>query len=240
MAAVLSWRGRMKRRSIEDMAALDPREVPLYWHSEVAAFTGVPEPTLKRWTGQVAGMKPVIAVPGEEFQQRTREARLSFSNLLEAHVLDALREVDIPIDRIRRGIEYLHEQDPTAKHPLLSHKLYTVPGTRDVFIKTVEGGTVNVSRYGQRGLGSILDEHLKRIEWGPTGPIRLMPLRSERIVIDLFVSGGHPIIRGTGVMASILTGRWRAGDSYEDLARDYALPLDDVREAIRYIDSVAA
>ena len=86
----------------------------------------------------------------------------------------------------------------------------------------------------------MLDEHLKRIEWGPTGPIRLMPLRSERIVIDLFVSGGHPIIRGTGVMASILTGRWRAGDSYDDLARDYALPLDDVREAIRYIDAAAA
>src|SRR5205814_1368865 len=97
-----------------------------------------------------------------------------------------------------------------------------------------------VSRQGQRGLAPILDEHLRRIEWGPSGPIRLMPLRSERVVIDLFVSGGHPVVRGTGVKASILTGRWRAGDSYEELARNYALPLDDVREAIRYIDAAAA
>ena len=108
-----------------------------------------------------------------------------------------------------------------------------------MFIRTLQGDAVNVSRHRQRGLAAVLDEHLKRIEWGPTGPIRLMPLRSDRVVIDLFVSGGHPVIRGTGVMASMLTGRWQAGDSYENLARDYALPLDDVREAIRYFNAAA-
>lgn len=241
MAVVLRWRNKdMKRLSIEDMATLDPREVPIYWHSEVAMFTGVPESTVKRWSGQIASAKPIIHVPTDQLQQRTSEAKLSFANLLETHVLDAIRKHNIPTSRIRRGLEYLHGQDPAAKHPLLTEKLYSAPGTRDVFVRTLTGEAINVSRHGQVGLDAVLAEHLKRIEWGPTGPIRLMPLRSDRIVIDLFVSGGHPIVRGTGVKASILTGRWRAGDSYEDLARDYAMPLEDVREAIRYIDTTAA
>jgi uncharacterized protein (DUF433 family) len=230
----------MKRVALEEMAAFDPREVPLYWLSDVAMFTGVPESTVKRWAGQSASAKPLIHPPPAELQQRTSEARLSFSNLLETHILDAIRKRDIPTARIRLGLEYLHKQDPKARHPLLTYKLYSAPGTRDMFIRTLEGDALNVSRQGQRGLAGVLEEHLKRIEWGPTGPIRLMPLRSERVVIDLFVSGGQPVIRGTGVLASILSGRWRAGDSYEDLARDYALPLADVREAVRYIDTAAA
>ena len=65
MADVLRWRRKaMKRLTIEEMATLDPREVPLYWHSEVAMFTGVPESTLKRWTGQIAVAKPLIQPPG--------------------------------------------------------------------------------------------------------------------------------------------------------------------------------
>jgi len=93
-----------------------------------------------------------------------------------------------------------------------------------MFIRTLEGGAINVSRHGQRGLAEILEEYLKRIEWDNTGAVRLMPMRSNRVVIDLNVSGGQPTIKGTGVLASILAGRWRAGDSYEDLARGYTLP----------------
>src|SRR5262245_54376640 len=110
-AHLLHWRTRhMKRLSIEDMAALDPREVPMYWLSDIAVFTGVPESTLKRWTGQITGVRPLIQPPPDEWQQRTSEARLSFSNLLEAHILDAVRKANIPTARVRRGLEYLHEQ----------------------------------------------------------------------------------------------------------------------------------
>jgi uncharacterized protein (DUF433 family) len=238
---VLDWRKqRMSRLKIEDMADLDPREVPMYWLSEVALFTGVPDSTLKRWIGQIASFKAIIAPPKDQYQQRHSEARLSFANLLEAHILDATRKRDIPIGRIRKGLEYLREQDPTASHPLLTNTFYSVPGVRDVFIRTLEGEPINVSRHGQPGFGDILNEHLQRIEWDRTGPVRLMPMRSERVVIDLNVSGGQPVVRGTGVLATILTGRWHAGDTLEELAHGYQLPLEDVREAVRYIADAAA
>jgi uncharacterized protein (DUF433 family) len=234
---LIKWQNpRMQRMSIEDMAGLDPREVPMYWLSDVALFTGIPASTLKRWTGQVSRMRPVIQPPADHLQQRNREARLSFANMLEAHILDATRKRDIPISRVRRGLDYLREAHPESKHPLLSHTFYSAPGTRDMFIRTLSGEPVNVSRHGQHALGEILEQHLQRIEWDQVGPIRLMPMRSERIMLDLNISGGQPVLKGTGILAGILAGRWHAGDSYEDLALGYALPLDDVREAIRYID----
>lgn len=240
-ARVLGWRKEpMQRVKIEDMATLDPREVPMYWLYEVALFTGVAESTLKRWTGQISSSKALIQPPPDELQQRQSELRLSFSNLLEAHILDATRKRDIRVGRIRRGLDFLREQDPTVTHPLLSYTFYSVRGLRDMFIRTMGGEALNVSRYGQPGLGDILDEHLQRIEWDHTGPVRLMPMRSERVVIDLNVSGGQPVVRGTGVLATILAGRWHAGDQLEELADGYNLPLEDVREAVRYIDAAAA
>lgn len=237
-ARVYDWpKGRMKRLQIEEMATLDPREVPMYWLADVALFAGIPESTLKRWVGQISSSQALIHPPPDQFQQHAREARLSFANLLEAHILDATRKREIPIARVRRGLEYLHEQVPDAAHPLLTHTFYSVGGLRDMFIKSIEGDAINISRHGQRGLSAILDEHLERIEWDRTGPVRLRPMRTERVVIDLNVSGGQPVVKGTGVLATILTGRWRAGDSYEELANGYALPLEDVREAVRYIDA---
>jgi uncharacterized protein (DUF433 family) len=237
---VMKWR-KMKttRLKIEDMATLDPREVPMYWLSEVALFTGVPASTVKRWTGQISGCKPLIIPPPDELQQQAHELRLSFANLLEAHILDATRKHDIPINQIRRGLEYLKDRFPNAAHPLLTTDFYSVPGTRHMFIRTIEG-PVNISRYGQSALADILEKHLKRIEWDRSGPIRLMPMRSEKVVIDLNVAGGQPVLKGTGVLASVLAGRWRAGDTEEELATGYSLPLDDVRAAIRYIDAAAA
>ena len=69
-AEILRWKKPMKRFSIEEMAALDPREVPMYWLSDVAVFTGVPESTLKRWTGQITGARTLIRPPAAELQQR--------------------------------------------------------------------------------------------------------------------------------------------------------------------------
>ena len=243
MMNLLRWpTDRMRRRQIEELADIDPREVPLYWLSEVALFTGVPASTLKRWVGQISASEAVIQPPPDEYQQQSREARLSFSNLLEAHVLDAARKRDIPIVRMRRGLDYLREQIGPEPHPLLSHEFYAVKGIRDVFVRTLEEGNgagtpLNISRQGQLALSDVLDEHMKRIEWDRTGPVRLLPVRSEHVVIDLHVSGGKPVIKGTGISAVVLAGRWRAGDSVDDLARGYRLPINDVREAIRYIDA---
>jgi uncharacterized protein (DUF433 family) len=241
MTRILPWRkAPMARLKIEDMADLDPREVPMYWLSDVALFAGVPASTIKRWTGQIASANPILIPPPDEFQQHDKELRLSFSNLLEVHILDALRKQNVTIARIRKGLDYLEEAVGRSEHPLLSQTFYTVPGMRDMFVQTIEGHPLNVSRHGQPALGDLLNAHLKRIEWDSSGPIRLMPMRTDRVVISLHVAGGQPVVRDTGILASILAGRWSAGDRIDELAEDYRIPEADVREAVRYIDATAA
>ena len=236
---IVAWhKRRMKRLKIEEMATLDAREVPRYWIGEVSVFTGVPVSTLKRWIGQISNSSALIHPPADELQQHSREARLSFANLLEVHILDAARQRDIPVSRIRDGLDYLRTTtNVSTEHPLLAYEFYSVHGIQSMFIRALQGQPVNVSRYGQLGLGEVLNDRLKRIEWDKTGPVRLMPMRSEHVVIDLHVSGGQPVVKGTGVLATMLAGRWRAGDTYEELATGYNLRLEDVREAVRYIDA---
>jgi len=69
----------------------DPKELPLYGFAEAAHYLTVPKATLRAWfVGQKLGgqkaFRPVL-VPADAAQRR-----LSFVNVVEAHVLDALRK----------------------------------------------------------------------------------------------------------------------------------------------------
>jgi hypothetical protein len=90
----------------------DPRE---------AAFprrrtTSLPIATMHAWVlgkkqGDKAPFKPIIALP-------TKEPVLSFMNLVEAHVLAALRrEHRVALQKIRTGLQHLQRRFP-SRHPL--------------------------------------------------------------------------------------------------------------------------
>ena len=61
-----------------------------------------------------------------------------------------------------------------------------------------------------------------------------MTLIAPRISVDLGVCFGKPVIEGTRVPVSVVVGAIAAGDSFEDVAREYDLTLDDIRAALAY------
>ena len=77
---------------------------------------------------------------------------------------------------------------------------------------TGEEQAINVSSWGQLGLGPILDLYLGRIERDKSGwPVKLFPIRMNWpaemksdpprvVVIDPDVSSGRRVVNGTGVM----------------------------------------
>ena len=83
--------------------------------------------------------------------------------------------------------------------------------------------------------------YLKRIDRDDRGlPIKLYPftrrgdLKQPRIIeIDPSVSYGRPFIVNTGIPTSILAERFNAGESMDDLAKDYDLERFFIEEAIR-------
>ena len=170
---------------------------------------------------------------------------LSFLNIVEAHVLDALRrEHRIAMYKVREALTYLEQQFPST-HPLADQK-FTTDGM-DLFVEQY-GYLINISQQGQLAMRDLLLAHLSRIERDAAGvPIKLylfthlhrsdvpksLATEPKVIVIDPYVSFGRPVLAGTSVSTVIIAERYKAGESIEDLVHDYALPPQAIQEAIR-------
>jgi uncharacterized protein (DUF433 family) len=225
----------------------DPRELPAYGVTEAAHYLGIPLATLRSWVcgryypteGGKRFFRPVIELPSKA------QPSLSFFNLVEAHVLDAIRrEHSIALGKVRTAIRYLQTQFH-SKHPLAEHRFQT-DGV-DLFVEKY-GSLIAVSQAGQTAMKEVLQAYLQRIRHDDQGlAIQLFPfVRSrreatpERIVIDPAISFGRPVIAGTGIATSIVAERYKAGESVDELAEDYGLQRPDIEEALRCELSVAA
>ena len=223
--------------------AFDPRYAPAYTPRQAARYLRVPVATVRAWAvGQPYGQgrkgffKAVI-----EPQQGDSGLAFSFVNLVELHVLAALRRVHgLPLHKVRASIEYLAKQYPRVKHPLADLDLLT--DGLDIWLKELEA-VVAVSDQGQLGIRAAVESHLRRVERGPHGAaIRLFPFtrpaeaadEPRAIVIDPQFAFGHPILARAGVPTRAIVQRFDDGDTVEQLATDYELPREEIEEAIRW------
>lgn len=211
----------------------DPGELPSYVMVEAAHYVGVPMSTLRWWVSGRDHYDPII-MPAS-----SKPVLLSFLNLVELHVLAAIRRRHkVPLPKVRAAVRYLGAQFGT-EHPLLAHQLQA--DGLDLFVEYY-GKLVNISREGQVAMRSMLQFALRRVERDPAGvPIKLYPFTStcatdsapSLIVIDPQVSGGRPVITGTGVPTEVVAERHKAGESIEGLAADYGRPEVEIEEALR-------
>lgn len=218
----------------------DRREVPQYTIAEVAFYLSVNQATLRSWVlgrryKTAAGIKqwnPLIAPALHDPQNPS----LSFFNLVEAHILSAIRkEFGVSIRNIREALDEVQEKFP-SKHPLITQNFHT-DGV-DLFIKKLEQW-INVSQHGQLGLKEILDCYLKRIEWDASGlPVKIWPLKGspeERVIsIVPSIGSGRPIIDRKGIRAGAIWERHLAEEPDKQLADDYGLTEFEIKTAIHY------
>src|SRR5215510_21825 len=96
---------------------------------------------------------------------------LSFVNMVEAHVLDALRRGHrIAMHRGREALSYLEEHFPSS-HPLADQRFET--DGIDLFIDKY-GQLINISQDGQLAMRNELRMYLNRIERNDAGvPVKL-------------------------------------------------------------------
>lgn len=219
----------------------DPRDIAAYGIAEAAHYLSLPGATLRSW---VRG-RPYPTVGGNRFSEPliqipdVAEPLLSFTNLVEAHVLKAIRRHhEVPMVNVRPALAYLEEEMGVA-HPLAHQGLLT-DGV-SLFVERF-GALVDLSRKGQIAIRELLEAHLRRIEHDATGlAARLYPFsRGEKldgpriVVLDPRLGFGRPVIAGTAVRTGVIASRLKAGESVVELARDYGLGVDAVEEAIRY------
>ena len=206
----------------------DPRDIPAYSIGDAARYLRIPSSTVRSWTiGQNYAVKkgqnffcPIIDI------SKHKPYLLSFTNLVEVHVLRAIRRHhNIQLNKVREALDIISREFPVP-HPLAKEDFRT--NGIDLFIERY-GELINASRGGKKELRVALEAHLERIEPDDSGlAIKLYPFtRSQEaenprlIVIDPRIAFGRLAIAETGIPTDILKERYQAGESMEELAEDY-------------------
>jgi uncharacterized protein (DUF433 family) len=221
--------------------AADNRDFAAYTLAEAARYLRLPAATLRSW---VLGREYPKAEGSGQFPPLIRPASrqpplLSFSNLIEAHVLRSLRtDHGVPVKALRNALAYA-EKSLGIDRLLLRPELRTNAGK--VFLDRY-GELIDLTASGQLAMRRLFAEHLNRIEWDMHRfPVRLYPFLSavaptaERpIVIDPYIAFGRPVVERKAISTLAIVDRVDAGESVDAVAADYDLRPAEVEQAIIY------
>lgn len=221
----------------------DPRfDLGLYALPEAARLARVPRTTLGNWIrgyrypagGRLVRAKPVIA------PSAGAEGALSFVNLMEALTLSGYRHMRVPMQRVRKALEYASRY-VEAEHLLASQRLLT--DGKELFweyqerSRDAELSLVNLSRGGQKAFPEAVMRYLREMEWGKDSFATRWWPGSEPgegpIVVDPRRAFGAPVLAGTGIRTEDVFSRFAAGEPLEDLADDYGLTFAQIEAAVR-------
>jgi uncharacterized protein (DUF433 family) len=213
------------------------RDRPSYTVAEAARYLSIPGPTLRAW---FVGLD----YPGQYFKPVIQKAvaddrRLSFTNLVEAHVLRALRtKHGISMPNVRKAIEYVQTQ-LGIERLLIDPQLKA--GAGRMFLDRYSH-LIDLPTSGQLVIRSAFAHHLEAVVRNPVGvPVKLYPwmpnpLEEPRrtIVIDPEISFGAPVTAHRSISTAVLTNLVDAGVTLDDLAAEYGLSTAEVGDAIQF------
>lgn len=219
----------------------DPRDLPRYSYAEASKATGVPASTIAAWVrgmpytsrGRRRLFEPVIRRPDPN------DTKLSFHNLIEAHVLRALRLAPdrVQLHKVREAIRQAQEEHG-IKRLLIDPRLRTSGG--DLFLdKYVQ--LVDLSKARQYAMRTILKQYLARVEFEGKFRTTFFPIpkdprhQAERVVsVSPFVAFGNPVVGRIGVTTYAIASRFDAGEDAVSIQRDYDLTEVEFDEALSY------
>ena len=215
----------------------DARELPRYSAGEVARVLDVPRSAVQYWTRGRRLHAPAVEPPVQ------RPARLSFVNLVELHVLAAIRRRHpVSLPRLREALDALAAPagDGAAAAGRLADARLAGAGL-EPFVERY-GASAGVSPAGRIALRVVLGAALRRVERDAAGrPTRLYPFTRGRlartplaIAVDPERAEGRPVVAGTDVETAEIARRFKLGATLDALAREHGRPPGDIEEAVRF------
>jgi uncharacterized protein (DUF433 family) len=234
-----------QKRDLSLYGGKDPRDLPIYSVDEAAHIVRLPSARVREWaTDRKSHIKgngkrrtaSLILLPD------TSEGLLSFINVIEAHILKAVQQsLGAPAPKLKAALVALRK-DFATQHPLAALDLYG----EGAGVLAKLAAHLKASDDEQHELHKIAHLYLARIEWEGHRPMRLYPFLSEPridgavaehpklVSVNPFVSFGRPTVAGTNIHTEAIADLFFAGESVEELARDYALETSFIEAAVRY------
>jgi uncharacterized protein (DUF433 family) len=227
-----------QRKRTKTVAIDDPRDLPAYTVREAAHYLQLPVATLKSWVqGRTyptrSGRKffaPVLQLPASD------PVRLSFFNLVEAHVLSAFRrDFRIDLKKIRSALRYVRAEFGW-QHPLIEQRFETDGAA--LFVQRL-GMLVDASARGQIVM-NVIRPYFRRLEFDRDSVVRLYPFTRSTIedsprsvFIDPRFCFGRPALSRVHIPTAAIAERYKAGESIDELVEDYRCTREEIEEGLR-------
>lgn len=232
----------MALEAVHTVGIPDSLVVPRYSFAEADRLARVRTGTSKRWTRGYSYDSPAgkrVSRPPVSKAEPSPGVAASFADLVEVAAIHGLRGLGFSLPQIRDIVDGC-QQIFESERPLLSHR-FRVDG-RDAFVQGDDGVLVSVLRGKRRAAwDDVLDPFLASVDYRDGWAHRWWPGgRPGRVVIDPDFGFGLPVVAGTGVRTEILVERTQAGESVDDIAADFGVSAEAVRDALQFERSLAA
>jgi uncharacterized protein (DUF433 family) len=168
-------------------------------------------------------------------REREKRAQLNYMQLIEVAVVAAFRKSSVPLSRIRAAREYaakvLKVEFPFAEYSFKENGKHLYLDSSQVDVK--KGVALEADKGGQLTWESVIGR-LNEFEYENRGIVLRWRVagQSSPIIIDPRVSFGAPAVKGTPTW--VIAGRWNAGESDSDIAEDFGIGVDEVKEALKF------
>jgi len=210
----------------------------MYSFREVAHLSHVSVSTVRNWlrgySTEKGMVEPLFKGHPEE------EKACSFLQLIEIVVAAKFRKAEHESFRTVRRAYDNARKIYKIDYPFASMELKAIGG-HIIRIMRVPGSSLQaIDQPEQFTLPDLVQETLAQIEYEYDLAARWWPVGTEvPIVVDPQISGGLPVIKGRGITVQAIHKRFKANQKMEFIARDFALKVGIVEDAIRYAEKVA-
>lgn len=205
--------------------------VPTYRPSDAARYAGISTQTILNWQKEHADASAALS-------NRESGQLLSYLQLIEVAVVSAMRKSGVPLASIRAAKKYLsehlHSDYPFALHCFKSDGKKILMDLSD-FVPGEKEKLISISGNGQLGWQPILQDKLQEFDYhADTGIVEKWHVSGPQsgITIDPRISFGSPAIHG--VPTWTIKGRLDAGESINDIADDFSIQADEVKQALKF------
>ena len=201
--------------------------LPAYRITDVARYAHTNVNTVSSWHHRST---PVL--PGRE-----RRKPLSYLELVEVAFVAFFRGMGISMQRIRNARDYV-AQNFNASYPFAEYVFKTEGfhvlmdyAQYDPGFKTDQ--IIVADAHGQEAWTTLMGDRFAEFDYEYELAMRWHPAsRGSLVVIDPRISFGAPTVKGLPTW--VIVGRWRAGESPDEIMDEFGIEKDAVRDALLF------
>ena len=210
----------------------------VYTPREAARLIGGTSQQVLRWT---RGSGPNEPLWRGHYQFLEDSTELSFVDLIELRVVEAMRDAGVSLQAVRYAISVAQDKFGIER-PLASRKFKT--DGSEILMDAIEndGEFVSLSkrRPGQKVFSEIVRQSLSDLEYEGDMIARWRPEGHQDVVIDPARNFGDPLLDKFGISTAILFQEFHNFHDYKYLADVYEIPVDAIRSGIDFEESLEA